>query len=74
MFSSIIVVTDRKVLDKQLQHTIEQIQRTPGVVNNVTQGAKQRKEYIEQEKEIIVKTIKKSQYIIEDITNLKKQR
>ena len=41
MFSSIIVVTDRKVLDKQLQNTIKSIQKAPGVVNNVTQGAKQ---------------------------------
>jgi len=73
MFSSIIVVTDRKVLDKQLQHTIESIQRTPGVVNNVTQGAKQLKEFIEQEKAIIVTTIQKFPYIIEDITNLKQQ-
>ena len=73
MFSSIIVVTDRKVLDKQLQHTIESIQRIPGVVNNVTQGSKQLKEFIEQEKDIIVTTIQKFPYVIKDITNIKQK-
>ena len=43
------------------------------MVNNVTQGAKQLKEFIEQEKAIIVTTIQKFPYIIEDITNLKQQ-
>ncbi|MDB4604466.1 DEAD/DEAH box helicase family protein [Acidimicrobiia bacterium] len=70
MFSSIIVVTDRKVLDKQLQNTIESIQRVPGVVNNVTQGAKQLKEFIEDGKAIIVTTIQKFPYIINDISRL----
>ena len=45
MFSSIIVVTDRKVLDKQLQNTITSLQQVSGVVNNVTQGSKQLKEF-----------------------------
>jgi type I restriction enzyme R subunit len=31
----IIVVTDRKVLDKQLQNTITQLEQTKGVVNSV---------------------------------------
>ena len=73
MFSSIIVVTDRKVLDKQLQKTIESIQRVPGVVNNVTQGAQQLKEFIEEEKSIIVTTIQKFPFIIADISELKQR-
>jgi len=35
MFDTIIVVTDRKVLDKQLQDTISKLEQTGGVVNPV---------------------------------------
>ena len=31
MFDSIIVVTDRRVLDKQIQNTIKQLEQTKGV-------------------------------------------
>ena len=32
MFDTIIVVTDRRVLDKQIQNTIKQLEQTKGVV------------------------------------------
>ena len=70
MFSSIIVVTDRKVLDKQLQNTITSLQQVSGIVNNVTQGSKQLKEFLEQGKDIIVTTIQKFPYVISNINEL----
>jgi type I restriction enzyme R subunit len=71
IFDTIIVVTDRKVLDKQLQNTITQLQQTIGVVNNVTQGSKQLKEFLEQSKDIIISTIQKFPVISESISELK---
>ena len=35
IFDTIIVITDRKVLDSQLQYTIQQLGQTKGVVNPV---------------------------------------
>lgn len=35
IFDSVIVVTDRKVLDQQLQNTIYQFEHTPGVVHRI---------------------------------------
>jgi type I restriction enzyme R subunit len=39
IFNSVIVVTDRKVLDSQLQDTIYQIDHVDGVVRPITQGS-----------------------------------
>ena len=35
VFDSVIVITDRNVLDAQLQEAIRQIDRTPGVVADI---------------------------------------
>jgi len=35
MFDSVIVVTDRRVLDRQIRHTVKQLEQTKGVVNPV---------------------------------------
>ena len=54
MFDTILVVTDRKVLDKQLQNTVSKLEQTGGVVNPVDMGSKQLKEYLEKGKDIII--------------------
>ena len=59
MFDSVIVVTDRKVLDKQIQNTIKQLEQTKGVVNPVNVNSQQLKQFIEEGKHIIVTTIQK---------------
>lgn len=59
MFDSVIVVTDRKVLDKQIQNTIKQLEQTKGVVNPVDVNSQQLKQFIEDGKHIIVTTIQK---------------
>ena len=35
IFDSVVVVTDRRVLDRQLQRTIRQFEQTLGVVENI---------------------------------------
>jgi type I restriction enzyme, R subunit len=59
MFDSVIVVTDRKVLDKQIQNTIKQLEQTKGVVNPVDVNSEQLKQFIEDGKHIIITTIQK---------------
>lgn len=70
MFDTIIVITDRKVLDKQLQNTIKQLEQTVGVVNPVDINSKQLKEYLELGKDIIITTIQKFPVISEKISQL----
>lgn len=70
IFDTIIVVTDRKVLDKQLQNTIKQLEQTVGVVSKVEDGSKQLKEYLEKGKDIIITTIQKFPFISEEISKI----
>jgi type I restriction enzyme R subunit len=71
MFDTIIVITDRKVLDRQLQNTIKSLERTKGVVNPVDMNSQQLKEHIEGGKDIIITTIQKFPHISESISGLK---
>lgn len=70
LFDTIIVITDRKVLDQQLQYTIKQLEQTSGVVNPVDVNSTQLKEYLEKGKDIIITTIQKFPRISETINEL----
>lgn len=74
MFDSIIVITDRKVLDKQLQNTIKQLEQTNGVVNPIDVNSSQLQKYLENGKDIIITTIQKFPRISETISQLKDKR
>lgn len=71
MFDTILVVTDRKVLDKQLQSTVAKLEQTAGVVNPVELGSTQLKEYLEKGKDIIITTVQKFPFISQAIAELK---
>ena len=71
MFDSIIVVTDRKVLDKQLQETIRSLQQVDGVVNPVNLTSDQLRGFLEKGKDIIVTTIQKFGVIADTMSQLK---
>ena len=73
LFDTIIVITDRKVLDRQLQKTLKDLQQTDGVVNPVDLNSKQLQEYLEKGKDIIITTIQKFPVISETISKLKGQ-
>jgi type I restriction enzyme R subunit len=59
IFDSAIVVTDRVVLDRQLQSTVSQFEQTTGVVNKIDGTSRQLKEAINAGARIIVTTIQK---------------
>ena len=71
MFDTIIVVTDRRVLDKQIQNTIKQLEQTKGVVCPVDLDSNQLKQFLEQGKSIIVTTVQKFPVISNTISELK---
>ena len=71
MFDTILILTDRKVLDKQLQGTVSKLEKERGVVHCVEYTSKQLKEFLESGKDIIITTIQKFPQISEDISKLK---
>ena len=71
IFDSIIVVTDRRVLDRQLQNTIKQVEQVDGVVHPVDETSAQLRGYLESGKDIIISTIQKFSMIAEEIGKLK---
>ena len=71
IFDSVIVVTDRRVLDKQLQDTIKQVEQVDGVVHPVDATSAQLRGYLESGKDIIISTIQKFSVIAEEIGKLR---
>ena len=70
IFDSIIVITDRRILDKQLQRTIQQFEQVSGVVERIDKRSSQLKEALEKGKKIIITTIQKFPFVVEDIKKL----
>jgi len=74
VFDSIIVITDRRVLDRQLQNTVLQFQQTAGVVENIDTTSRQLKQALESGKTIIVTTLQKFPVIADQMGALPGQR
>jgi type I restriction enzyme R subunit len=70
VFDSVIVVTDRIVLDSQIQRNIKQFQQVSGLVEHIDKGSKHLKEALEEGKKIIITTIQKFPHIVNDIGDL----
>ncbi len=74
VFDSIIVITDRRVLDRQLQQTVQQFEQTLGVVENIDTTSRQLKQALEDGKTIIVTTLQKFPQIVDQIGSLPGKR
>ncbi|MGH9380699.1 MAG: RNA-binding domain-containing protein [Thermoanaerobaculia bacterium] len=74
VFDSIVVVTDRRVLDRQLQTTMRQFEQTLGVVENIDTTSRQLKDALESGKTIIVTTLQKFPVIAKEIGELPGRR
>jgi type I restriction enzyme, R subunit len=70
VFDTVIVVTDRKILDAQIRNNIKQFEQVKGVVEAITEGSKQLKTALEEGKKIIITTIQKFPFIVNDIGEL----
>lgn len=67
IFQSVIIVTDRRVLDSQLQNTVYQFDHVEGVVQKIDKNAKQLKEAIEAGTGIIITTLQKFPVIYKEV-------
>jgi type I restriction enzyme, R subunit len=68
LFESIIVVTDRVILDDQLHQTIKNFMQVGATVGHADHSGDLRK-FIESGKKIIVSTVQKFPFILDDISN-----
>lgn len=73
VFDSVIVVTDRRVLDKQLQNTIKQFSEVKNIIAHAT-SSQELKQSLESGKKIIITTIQKFPYIVDGITDMSDKR
>ncbi|MEK9695062.1 MAG: type I restriction endonuclease [Candidatus Poseidoniales archaeon] len=71
MFDTIIVVTDRQVLDEQLGKLIRSLQKDDGIVHTTREGgSKELRELLEKGKDIVITTIQKFPFISGTISSL----
>ena len=68
VFDSIIVITDRRLLDKQIRDTIKQYAQVGATVGHAEHSGDLRK-FIESGKKIIISTVQKFPFILDEIGN-----
>ena len=73
IFDSIIVVTDRRILDNQIQGTIKQYAQIAATVGHADESGDLRR-FIETGKKIIISTVQKFPYILDEIGNEQRGR
>ncbi|MEY3499646.1 MAG: hypothetical protein RL308_1315 [Bacteroidota bacterium] len=67
VFNSVIVITDRKVLDNQLQNTIYQFEHKEGVVKKIDKNSQQLADAITDGSNIIITTLQKFPFVLDKI-------
>ena len=72
-FDSIIVVTDRRILDRQIRDTIRQYAQVGATVGHAEHSGDLRR-FIEEGKKIIVSTVQKFPFILDEIGNEQRGR
>lgn len=70
VFDCVIVITDRKVLDKQLQDAIYQIEHAQGVVKAIDQDSKQLAEALVDGTKIVITTLQKFPFILKGLLHV----
>ena len=70
IFDSVIVITDRNVLDQQLQNTIYQFEHKTGVVQRIEVDSKQLADAITKGVSIIITTLQKFPFALNHLTEI----
>ncbi|UUZ78379.1 DEAD/DEAH box helicase family protein [Polaromonas sp. P1(28)-13] len=70
VFDTVVVVTDRRVLDKQLQETISQFEHKAGVVQVINENSAQLAKALNDGVPIVVTTLQKFGFILKEVGNL----
>jgi len=74
VFDSVIVITDRNVLDRQLQDTIYQFEHRQGVVQRIDSDSKQLASAIESGANIIITTLQKFPFALQHFQEIPEKK
>ena len=66
IFDSIVVVTDRRILDRQIKNTIKQFAQVSATVGHADRSANLR-QFLSEGKKIIITTVQKFPFILDEI-------
>ena len=70
VFDCVVVISDRRVLDQQLQDAIDQIEHVKGVVKDIDQNSKQLAQALVDGTKIVITTIQKFPFIMRGLLNI----
>jgi type I restriction enzyme R subunit len=70
VFDCVIVITDRRVLDKQLQDAIYQIEHAQGVVKAIDEDSKQLAQALVDGTKIVITTLQKFPFILQGLLHI----
>ena len=73
IFDTVIVVTDRVLLDRQIRDTIKQFAQVGSIVGHAERSG-QLKEFLQGGKKIVVTTVQKFPFVLDDIGNEHRDR
>ncbi|MGX9241262.1 type I restriction endonuclease subunit R [Pantoea dispersa] len=74
LFDTVVVITDRVVLDRQLQNTIYQFDHRQGVVQKIDEDSRQLAEALEDGVPIIITTLQKFPFVSAQLAKLSEER
>lgn len=74
VFDSVVVITDRVVLDQQLQDTIYQFEHKRGVVQKIDESSRQLAEALENAVPVIVTTLQKFPFVSRHLLRMAEER
>lgn len=74
IFDTVVVITDRRVLDQQLQDTIYQFEHKQGVVQKIDEDTRQLVTALTNGTPIIISTVQKFPFVTETIEKLNKEQ
>lgn len=74
IYDIVVVVSDRRVIDKQLQDQVQSIEKVKGIVEKIEKHSEQLRKALKTGSNIIVTTIQKFPYILEEIDALPERK
>lgn len=74
VFDSVVVITDRVVLDRQLQNTIYQFDHRQGVVQKIDEDSRQLAQALASGVPIVITTLQKFPFVTEQLNKLAEER
>lgn len=74
VFDSVIVITDRRVLDRQLQDTIYQFEHRQGVVQKIDEDSRQLAKALANSVPIIISTLQKFPFVARQLAKMAEER